>query len=259
MRYHRVRIHTVDDPQYRAYIAKIMASKANHKATRPASNRSLFGGEAEQIVRDWLAQFHPLSDRRYVEYDERMGKQLQRKYRELDAVFEYDAQHYHVFEVKATSQVRSIGRGLRQLSETHSILRTVVPHVARTLILIDTGIINDEEVVALMQSDEAPFHAPATIRSFFAENNHIPLYDSADYQPDRQVAVSVVRFPLADICALAEAQGIELHLDWSDEDEEPEEIEAPPPATYTSHDQSDASDDDNPFAAALRRAMDQSS
>ena len=257
MRYHRVRIHAVDDPQYRAYIAKIMASKVNHKATRPASNRSLFGGEAEQIVREWLAQFHPLSDRRYVEYDERMGKQLQRKYRELDAVYEYDAQHYHVFEVKATSQVRSIGRGLRQLSETHSILRTVVPHVARTLILIDTGIISDEEVVALMQSDEAPFHAPATIRSFFAENNHIPLYDSVDYQPDRQIAVSVVRFPLADICALAEAQGIELHLDWSDEDEDPEEVETPTPTTYTSHDTSDTSDDDNPFAAALRRAMDQ--
>ena len=258
MRYHRVRIHAVADPQYRAYIAKIMASKANHKATRPASNRSLFGGEAELIVREWLVQFHPLSDRRYVEYDERMGKQLQRKYRELDAVFEYDAQHYHVFEVKATSQVRSIGRGLRQLSETHSILRTVVPHVARTLILIDTGIISDEEVVALMQSDEAPFHAPATIRSFFVENNHIPLADSADYQPDRQIAVSVVRFPLADICALATAQGIELHLDWSDEDEEPEEVETPAPTTYTSHDASDTSDDDNPFAAALRRAMDQS-
>jgi hypothetical protein len=202
-------------------------------------------------------QFHPLSDRRYVEYDERIGKQLQRKYRELDAVYEYDAQHYHVFEVKATSQVRSIGRGLRQLSETHNILRTVVPHVARTLILIDTGIISDEEVVALMQSDEAPFHTPATIRSFFTENNHIPLYDSADYQPDRQVAVSVVRFPLVDICALAEAQGMELHLDWSDEDEEPEEIETPA-TTYSSHDQSDTNDDDNPFAAALRRAMNQS-
>jgi hypothetical protein len=68
----------------------------------------------------------------------------------------------------------------------------------------------------------------------------------------------VVRVPLADICALATAQGIELHLDWSDEDEEPEELEPPPATTYTSHDQSDASDDDNPFAAALRRAMDQS-
>jgi len=257
MRFHRVRIHTVDDPQYRAYIGKIMASKANHKASRPASNRSLFGGEAEQIVRTWLAQFHLLSERRYVEYDERVGKQLQRKYRELDALYEYDAQHCHVFEVKATSQVRSIGRGLRQLSESHTILRTVIPHVARTLILIDTGIISDEAVVALMQSDEAPFHPPATIRSFFAENNHIPLYDSADYQPDRQVAVSVVRFPLADICALAAAHGMELHLDWSDEDEEPEEVEPPPPTSYTAHDASDDNDDDNPFAAALRRAMGQ--
>lgn len=258
MRYHRVRIHTVDDPQYRAYIAKIMASKANHKATRPASNRSLFGGEAEIIVRTWLAQFHLLSEGRYVEYDERIGKQLQRKHRELDAVFAYDAQHYHAFEIKATSQVRSIGRGLRQLSETHSILRTIIPHVARTLILIDTGIISDEEVVALMQSDQAPFHAPATIRSFFVENNHIPLCDHLDYQPDRHLDVNVVRFPLANICSLATAQGIELHLDWSDEDEDHEEREPPAPTTYSAHDQSDTDNDTNPFATALRRAMDQS-
>ena len=258
MRYHRVRIHGVDDHQYRAYIAKILASKANHKASRPASNRSLFGGEAEQIVRQWLAQFHPLSERRYVEYDERIGKQLLRKYRELDAVYEYDAQHYHVFEVKATSQVRSIGRGLHQLSETHAILHTIVPHVARTLVLIDTGIISDEEVVALMQSDDAPFHAPATIRSFFVENNHMPLYDSVAFQPDRTIDVSVVRFPLADICALAEAHGIELHLDWSDEDEESDIVETPPATTYSSQAQSDDSDDDNPFAAALRRAIDHS-
>lgn len=249
MRYHRVRLHDSDDPHYRAHLARIMAGKQNHKPSRPASNRAIFGNESEAIVRDWLSTFHPLSPRRFVEYDERMGKQLVRKYREIDAVFEYDARQLHVFEMKATSQSRSITRGIRQLNETVTILAPLFPSIRATLILVDTGIVTDAEVAVLMQQADAPPHAPYTIEQFYADNPQIPCYDSHDYQPLHAPDLAVVRFPLADIISRAEMMGMVLHLDWDEEDDD-SEPEAPVTHTSGAHD----GEDDNPFAAALRNA-----
>lgn len=248
MRYHRVRLHANDDPHYRAYLANIMASKANHRAMHVASNRAMFGNESEGIIRQWLHTFHPLSNRRFVEYDERTGKRLTRKYREIDAVFEYDETHIHVFEMKATSQARSIMRGIRQLNETRNILAQLFPAIYATLILVDTGIMTDEAATVLMQQADAPMNAPYTIERFYADNPHIPCYDSREYAPTHTDELAIVRFPLADIISGAEAAGITLHLDWDDDDDEPE------PVTPTTHTSGVHADDDNPFAAALRKA-----
>ncbi len=248
MRYHRVRLHASDDPHYRAYLANIMASKANHRAIHVASNRSVFGNESEGIIRQWLHTFHPLSARRFVEYDERTGKRLVRKYREIDAVFEYDDTHIHVFEMKATSQARSIMRGIRQLNETRTILAQLYPRIQATLVLVDTGIMTDAEATLLMQQADAPTNPPYTIEQFYRDNPQIPCTDSHTYTHQHSDELTIVRFPLSDVIQLADAAGITLHLDWSDEDDEPEPL---PPARHTSgtHD-----DDDNPLAAALRNA-----
>lgn len=249
MRYHRVRLLDSDDPHYRSYLAGIMASKANHKATRPASNRALFGSESERVVRDWLHAFHPLSPRRFVEYDERNGKRLVRKYREIDAVFEYDATHIHVFEMKATSQVRGIMRGIRQLSETVAILTQLFPSIRATLIVVDTGMMTDAMAAELMQQADAPTHAPYTIEHFYADNPQIPWYDSVDYTPSIANPLAVVRFPLVEIIARAERAGIALHLDWDDEDEPIEHDTAP-----TTHVSGSETADHNPLAIALQNA-----
>ncbi|MFM2310629.1 MAG: hypothetical protein RLY87_2751 [Chloroflexota bacterium] len=258
MRFHRVRMHDVDDPQYRAYIAGVMATRSNHKAIRPASNRSLFGAEAEEILRTWLAQFAPLSANRYVEYNERMGTQLIRKYRELDAVHQADATHVHVYEVKASGQLRSINRGLRQLSETRTILRRIIPHVACTLLLVDTGIITAEEVSTQMQSDDPPLHQPATLADFVRDHPELPFYPHHTYQPRHDEATAVVTFGLNDIVAMAGVHAESLHLDWSDEHEEASDEEDVAPVTthYSSHDTT-PDEDDSPFAAAMRKANDQ--
>ena len=258
MRFHRVRMHDVDDPQYRAYIAGVMTTRSNHKAIRPATNRSIFGAEAEEILRTWLEQFAPLSANRYVEYDERVGTQLIRKYRELDAVHLADATHIHVYEVKASGQLRSINRGLRQLNETRAILQRIIPHVACTLLLVDTGIITPQEVSILMQSDDPPLHQPATLTDFMADHPELPFYAHETYQPRQDEATAVVLFGLSNIVTLAGPNAELLHLDWSDEHEDASDEEDVPPVTtqYSSHD-STPDEDDSPFAAAMRKANDQ--
>jgi hypothetical protein len=254
MRYQRVRLHEQSDPRYRAYLASIMMGRNNHKATRPASNRSIFGGEVEVLLRQWLAQFHPLSDRRFVEYDERSGRQLVRKYREIDAVFEYGQRHVHLFEIKATSQVRSINRGLRQLSETTAILQSIMGTIHSTLLLVDTGIVTPTEVATMMAATDAPTHAPVTLDDFMRDHPQTPIIAPAEFTPQSST-IHVVRFEIADIVALAGDAAETLHLDWSDELEEDDEpVDPPPKTTYHSHDQADDSDE-SPLAAAMRRAL----
>lgn len=254
MRYQRVRLHEQNDPRYRAYLASIMMSRNNHKAIRPASNRSVFGGEVEVILRQWLAMFHPLSDRRFVEYDERSGRQLIRKYREIDAVFEYGPRHVHLFEIKATSQVRSINRGLRQLNETTAILQSIMGTIHSTILLVDTGIITPAEVTILMAEPDAPTYAPVTLEDFMRDHAQTPIITPAEFTP-HATTTQVVRFTLDDIVALAGDEAPALHLDWSDELEDDDEPAEPTPSpTYHSHDESD-DDADNPLAAAMRRAL----
>lgn len=254
MRYQRVRMHEQHDPRYRAYLAGIMMGRNNHKATRPASNRSLFGGEVEIILRQWLTQFHPLSERRFVEYDERSGRNLVRKYREIDAVYEYGPRQVHVFEIKATSQVRSINRGLRQLNETTAVLQSIMSTIHSTLLLVDTGIITPAEVALIMAEPDAPFYAPVTLDDFVRDHPQTPIITPAEFQPYSSTT-QVVRFGLDDIVALAGDDAAVLHLDWSDElEEEDEPVEPPPSTVYHSQDEPDSTDE-SPLAAAMRRAL----
>lgn len=254
MRYLRVRIHEQNDPRYRAYLSSILLGRNNHKPTRPASNRSIFGGEAEVLLRQWLTQFYPLSERRFVEYDERSGRHIVRKYREIDAVYEYAPRHVHIFEIKATSQVRSINRGLRQLNDTTTILQTIMGTIHSTILVVDTGIITPTTVAQVMAEPDAPAFAPVTIDDFVRNHPHTPMITPAQFaiQP---ATTQIVRFEIADIIALAGERAETLHLDWSDELEDDDEPAEPPPSTtYHSHDQSDSTDE-SPLAAAMRRAL----
>jgi hypothetical protein len=214
----------------------------------------LFGGEAETLLRQWLTQWYTLSERRFVEYDERIGRQLIRKYRELDAMVELSTTHVHVFEMKATSQTRSVARGIRQLRETQSILKTICPRIECTLLLVDTGIMNADEIAELMSSDDAPLTPPLTLAEFIATNPGLRLWAAADYpgQPTPQT-MDVVVFQLADIRQMAGDTVETLHLDWSDELEDNDDVE-PVIERYTST-SNDSDSDENPLAAALQRAI----
>jgi hypothetical protein len=259
-RFSRPRLTSADDKQYRAFLAQIMIGKDNQRAIRPPRARDLFGGEAEAALRDWLAQHLTLSDRRIVEYLEHRGRSAIKKYRELDAVSIPDPKTLQVFEIKASQKATSLRRAAQQLRDTRSILGILYPRVYATILLVDTGIPNAEEVTELMAAEDAPPVAPPTLDEVLATLPHVQRIDTLDQRDADPSTIGLLRFGVDDIIALAGAE--HLHLDWDeDEDEAAGDLEAErekPRYAYTTDEpasEDQQADEDNPLAAALRRAM----
>jgi hypothetical protein len=259
-RFSRPRLIGADDKQYRAFLAQIMIGKDNRRAMRPPRARELFGGEAEAALRDWLAQHRTLSERRIVEYLEHRGRSAIKKYRELDAVVIPDPKTIEVFEIKASRKAASLRRAAQQLRDTRAILGMLFQRVYTTMLLVDTGIPTAEQVAELMAAEDAPPVPPPTFDEVLASLPQVRPIGALDQRdPDPQV-VNLLRFSVEDIVALAGAE--HLHLDWDEEDEEDEATNAIEPAekpryAYTTEEVAadDDQDEDNPLAAALKRAM----
>jgi hypothetical protein len=269
-KYSRPRLLDENDKQYRAFVAQIMLGKENQRAMRPPRARELFGGEAEAALRDWLAQHYTLSERRIVEYLEHRGRNAIKKYRELDAVVLPDPKTIHVFEIKASQKAISLRRAVQQLHDTRTILRMLFSRVYTTILLVDTGIPRTpaeaqeqlrqrlENFAARGITPREPLEPPPTLDAVLAQLPQLRLVPApAEIPADGQV-VSMLRFAVDDIVALAGAEN--LHLNWDEEEELPEEDEAEAAGGYaysTGGEAEDegAADEDNPLAAALRRAM----
>lgn len=271
-RFSRPRLIDANDKQYRAFLAQIMLTKENQRAIRPPRARDLFGGEAEEALRGWLAQHYTLSERRIVEYLEHRGRQAIKKYRELDAVVLPDPKTVHVFEIKASQKAVSLRRAVQQLRDTQTILRMLFARVYTTILLVDTGIPQTKEeaeqqlaerladLAARGITPDRPLDPPPTLDEVLADLPQVRRVASVEeIEPDPQI-VSLLRFGVDDIIALAGAEN--LHLDWDEEEELAEEgdegeAEAESYAYSTGGDEED--DEDNPFAAALKRALQDSS
>jgi hypothetical protein len=260
-RFSRPRLIAADDKQYRAFLGQIMLGKENQRAIRPPRARDLFGGEAELALRDWLAQRYTLSERRIVEYLEHRGRSAIKKYRELDAVAIPDPKTALVFEIKASQKAASLRRAAQQLRDTRAILGMLFPRVYTTVLLVDTGIPTAQDVAMLMASDEAPSVPPPTLDEVLESLPQVRLIAwLVERAPDPQV-VSLLRFGVEDIVALAGAES--LHLDWEEEEEAleaagGEDAESDKPRyAYTTDEATSqvVTEDENPLAAALRRAM----
>jgi hypothetical protein len=257
-RFSRPRLIGADDKQYRAFIKQIMLGKDNQRATRPPRARDLFGGEAEVALRDWLEQRYTLSERRIVEYLEHRGRSAIKKYRELDAVVLPDPKTVQVFEIKASQNATSVRRAVHQLHDTQSILRILFPRVHTTILLVDTGIPTAEEVAELMASEDPPPVPPPTLAEVLSVLPQVRLVTTLEDRDPDPAIVSLLRFGVEDIVALAGAEN--LHLDWDAEDEgeaeaEPEEPADKPAYTTDEPGADESEDDDNPLAAALKRAL----
>jgi hypothetical protein len=260
-RFSRPRLIDANDPQYRAFVRQIMIGKDNQRPMRPPRARELFGGEAEAALRDWLAQRFTLSERRIVEYLEHRGRSAIKKYRELDAVVIPDQKSIEIFEIKASQKAASIRRAVQQLRDTRAIVGMLFFRVRTTILLVDTGIPDAQAVAELMASEDAPSDPPPTLDEVLALVPQVKLVGSLDKRDPNPQIVNLIRFGVDDIIALAGAEN--LHLNW-DEDEEAanaaedtgiaEESSGKPNYAYTT-DEPSAEDDDNPLAAALRKAM----
>jgi hypothetical protein len=262
-RFSRPRLIDASDRQYREHLARIMLTKENQRAVRVPRARDLFGGEAEEALRGWLAEHYALSERRIVEYFEHRGRNAIKKYRELDAVALPDAKTVHAFEIKASRKATSLRRATQQLRDTQTILRMLFARVYTTILLVDTGIPQTpeeareqlrqrlEDMAARGVTPAGPLDPPPTLDEVLAL-----AATPADIDPDPQV-VSLLRFTVDEIVALAGAEN--LHLDWDEEDEEaphePGEETEEGGYAYSTRGAQEEDDEDNPLAAALRKAM----
>ena len=256
-RFSRPRLLSVDDRQYRAFLAQIMLGKDNQRPTRPPRARELFGSEAEAALRDWLSQQCNLSERRILEYFEHRGRSAVKKYRELDAV-ELAGKTVHVFEIKASQKATSLRRALRQLHDTRALLSMLFAHVSTTIMLVDTGIPTAEEVTALMSGPEPPPIPPPTLDDMLAALPQIHLIKTLDERDTNPDVVNLLRFSVDDIIAMVGAE--HLHLDWEEPEEEPlqEPVEnlTTPYATFTADQTAnDQDEDEGSLGAALRQAF----
>lgn len=270
-KYSRPRLVDENDKQYRAFLAQIMLGRENQRAIRPPRARDLFGGEAEAALRTWLAQHYTLSDRRIVEYLEHRGRNAIKKYRELDGVVLPDSKSIHVFEIKASQKATSLRRAIQQLHDTQAILKLLVARVYTTILLVDTGIPQTpaeareqlaQRLEQLAERGLTPLVTPdpmPTLDEMLGQLPQLKLVATPAEIPADQQVVSVLRFTVDDIIALAGAEN--LHLVWDEDDEPPE---APPEDedsggyAYSTGDEEQAAaqeEEESPLAAALRRAM----
>jgi hypothetical protein len=252
--YARPRLIASDDKRYRAYVEQFLIARRNQRAMRPPRQRDLFGGQAEAALRGWLAaQQLTLSERRILEYEERRGNRGTMKYRELDGLV-IEERAAWAFEIKASRTASSLRRAVGQLNETKAILKLLYPRVTITVLLVDTGIPADAEAVAaLMAGERPPTRPPELLADVLAALPDLRLIESLDQRSRDGATIDLLRFSVDDIIALAGAEN--LALDWEADDaiEEP----APPPSDeplYSTTDEADESDDDNPLAAAFKKA-----
>lgn len=249
-RFNRARLITFDDPAYQQHVAQMQLQRANTRAIKPPSQRDLFGGEVEEIVRAVLGARWPLSDRRILDYEERRGRGVQRKFRELDAVAIDGHTRIHVVEVKASQRAGSLHRALRQLGDTAAILRLLFRQVSTSVALIDTGIITPEEQAELAAAPDAPDRLPQTLDEAIAEYPDLQRVAHLQAIQPFENAIQLVVLRLEDVIALAGDRV--LSLDWEADEIEDKPAPDPPPAAplYSTPDD----DDESPFAAALRHA-----
>lgn len=252
-RFARPRLIGFDDPAYQRHVAQMQLQRANQRASRPPSQRDLFGGQAEQLLRAALAARFALADRRILEYEERKGRSWQRKYRELDALVIEGQARVHVFEIKASRRAGALHRALRQLRDTQAILELAFRSVSATVLLVDTGLLTAEEQAALVaESLDPDLRPPQTLADALAEHAEVRQVAALEALQPFPAVVELAVVGVEQIIALA--AGAPLALDWeADEEDEPP---AAPPSSEPLYSTPD--EEESPFAAALRKAADRS-
>lgn len=253
--YARPRLTTTHDKRYRAYVQQFLLQRKNQRAMRPPLQREIFGGQAEDALRQWLGQQQNLilSEQRILEYEERKGKRAVIKYRELDAVVIEDKRTIWVFEAKASRSANSLRRAVAQLQETRTILRLLYPYVHATILLVNTGIPTAQEVTELMTSPEPPSEPPETLKEVIESLEKVHTMTNLAERSTDGITLDLLLFDVDDIIAIAGAEN--LALDWSadDEQEATAPTQAPQSPIYSTSDD-DADQSGGALAEALRRA-----
>ncbi len=113
--YRHVRLVRPDDPDYIAFMRRMADARPSRGGPRAAGE--VLGGLTEMCVRHWLAGFVTLADERILAWEQRLRNGRHgAQFRELDAVWQIDAESLCLYEMKLTfPENMERGVGLRQL------------------------------------------------------------------------------------------------------------------------------------------------
>jgi hypothetical protein len=122
-----------------------MAAQAlAHRRTGPKQEPGVIyraSSRAETAVRAWLAERVPLLTERVVAADVLLEgrREYERLYLELDAVEGSDGAPRRVFEIKFSSNVRTVRRGVAQLVRARHLLEQGFDRIATMLVLVEAN------------------------------------------------------------------------------------------------------------------------
>jgi hypothetical protein len=228
-----VRLVKPDDADYIAYMRRMADRRFPRGGPRAAGE--YLGGLVERAVRHWLSKAVPLLEERILVWEQRQRNGRNATlYREIDAVWQIDAESLCLYEMKLTFRENmERGVGLRQLEASTETLfaSSKYEYILKRLVYVA------EEKVTVLEG--------------------LPVLE-----PDDEYAeVGVIWAPPAQVVKAAEELEIELPPNWLEPEsregamEDPERDAWREFADTTARDaESEAS---NPMAEALRRLLPQ--
>lgn len=139
-RIRNVRLVSVFDPGYHAYLARLKAETYTLREKRPPTASWLVAGIAEKAVRVWLSRNATLTDNRVLAYQVQTGRYGYRDaYRELDvvAIDPATSEPTCVYEIKCSRRPSILASAAGQVRSALSMLERFWPSLVGCVVYVD--------------------------------------------------------------------------------------------------------------------------
>jgi hypothetical protein len=260
MKARNVQLVPPSDPAYRAFCAEQSLASVRLRDKLAPSDAQLLSGGLESAFETWLQREFETDERRIIGYDlfNAGRNRYVPSYREVDALWWPQEDQCVVLEFKASGNPRSVAKAENQLRKSSAILacRFAVPKCV--VVWCDTGegaSEDDLEIIDLPSLQAALSDLPPETSAFRISADELWRWAESvgllsDPELKQRVATEAKeRAELRDRRKALIDEGVP-------EEEWPEELTPPrveTPETYTLS--FGEGEDDNPFAAALRKAV----
>ncbi len=230
--YSQIDIVLTDNPEYIAFMRRMADRRPSRGGPRSAGE--MLGGLVERCVRHWLSAFVPMQEERILTYEQRQrdGRRAN-LFRELDGVWQIDAESLCLFEMKLTfPENMERGVGIRQLN----IAREILFASGRYQYILQRLVYISNEPIAVLEG--LPVLEP---NDEYAELGVI-------WVPPTEVEKAALELEITLPENWLEPESREGYADEPERDEWKQYVAVPEPDP-------EAVDPSNPLAEALRRAM----
>lgn len=228
--YRHIRLAPPDDAEYLGYLARLRDARPPGWGRRSAGE--YLGGVVEKAVVHWLKSRVPLKEERILTWEQRLkNSRSGRLYREIDAIWEIDSESLCLFEIKFThAENIAKGAGIKQLETSCEILAQV------------------------------PEYQYLLKRLVYVADEPVPLNDDTipAVEPDEEFEEwGVIWVSLDAVAQAAEELGLELPENWREPTAREGRLETAAQEEWKQYGETEAPEEENPLAEALRRAMQQ--